>query len=128
MTVRPVSSDRKAPLLIYSVLKKKNVSRRDKDFCRFTEIHGAVTNCYGTLCGPHCGLSAPTLARGKYKARDERVGRERPHAVFGRINAQKVGSLPPNFDFCRARLSLWSDLVSLSIFGISGPFRVKKWQ
>jgi hypothetical protein len=41
------------------------------------------------------------------------IGRERPHALFGRLKAEKVGSLPPVF------------VVSIPmLFGSSTPHRI----
>jgi hypothetical protein len=40
----------------------------------------------------------------KTRARDQRAGRERPHELFGRLKAEKVGSLPPVLVFFLTRL------------------------
>jgi hypothetical protein len=40
------------------------------------------------VCSSACGRDSPTVASCLN-------GRERPHALFGRLKAEKVGSLPP---------------------------------
>ena len=50
--------------------------------------------------------------RGQSRARDERAGRERPHELFGRLKAEKVGSLPPDLVFSQRGFSF--HLISIS--------------
>jgi hypothetical protein len=46
-------------------------------------------------------------------------GRERPHELFGRLKAEKVGSLPPVSVVCRPLLLkfLFRKFLSLRVFG-----------
>ncbi len=44
-------------------------------------------------------VTAPAGHADKARSRFLRDGRERPHELFGRLKAKKVGSLPPNLVF-----------------------------
>jgi len=47
----------------------------------------------------HYKMIAPIPARGHYTVTLLRDGRERSHETFGRMDRQKVGSLPPDLVF-----------------------------
>jgi hypothetical protein len=49
-------------------------------------------------------LFAPLLHVDKTLPRAVRGARERPHELFGRLKAEKVGSLPPDLAFCPQHL------------------------
>jgi hypothetical protein len=47
-------------------------------------------------------------------------GRERPHALFGRLKAEKVGSLPPVFVVLRPLLWRFASVKPLLLKGMRG--------
>ncbi len=83
---------RSPPLLTYSVLEKKFVSLSDKNnFALRAAIAGGVT----LLCAPYyCWVLSPVDATVQLSRRIEEGGSD-PTNFFGRLKAEKVGSLPP---------------------------------
>jgi hypothetical protein len=54
------------------------------------------------------------------------IGRERPHALFGRLKAEKVGSLPPVLVVFRPLLLKFLRSMFLPVRTFGGE-RVKTW-
>src|ERR1700687_2557431 len=55
-------------------------------------------------------------------------GRERPHDLFGRLKAEKLGSLPPDLTFFSTVTFPSLGFVFLRFPRTSDLVRVKKWQ